>query len=166
MAKVIVTNYCFQVRNTQQNFMFINMIFSELIIAVCGVPLDFIASIVPGSAKTKGFCSSQGFLHLFFGKNQIYTIDIFRFVAIFVFLRLKNLNCTFLLGMNSLYTITGMAVVRYLSVVRLERAWHLPTKTTFFATRYIWIIWSLSFLIAAPPLIGWGRYAKDKAEFV
>ena len=59
----------------------------------------------------------------------------------------------------------GMALVRYLSVVRLQRHWHMPKRTSFWSSRYIWMILAVALLIAAPPLIGFGTYAQDTAKF-
>ena len=67
-------------------------------------------------------------------------------------------------GMNSLYTITGMATVRYLSVVRLQRSWHTETNITFWSSRCIWVIWGVSLIFAAPPLVGLGQYVKDISQ--
>ena len=64
-------------------------------------------------------------------------------------------------GMNSLFTITAMAVVRYLSVVCLQRTWHNQTSERYWSSKHIWHLWGLSFVFAAPPLIGLGQYQKD-----
>ena len=63
--------------------------------------------------------------------------------------------------MNSLYTITGMATVRYLSVVRLDCTWHAQTNITFWSSRYIRSIWGLSLVLSMPPLFGFGTYVID-----
>ena len=66
--------------------------------------------------------------------------------------------------MNSLFTITGMATVRYLSVVRLDCSWHIQTSITFCSSRYIRLIWGLSLIFAIPPLTGIGAYVIDISE--
>ena len=68
-------------------------------------------------------------------------------------------------GMSSLFTITFMSVVRYLSVVCLQRTWHLRTNNKYWSSKLIWLLWGLSFLFAAPPLVGLGQYQKDLSKF-
>ena len=68
-------------------------------------------------------------------------------------------------GMSSLFTITFMSVVRYLSVVCLQRTWHLRTNNKYWSSKLIWLLWGLSFLFAAPPLVGLGQYQKDVSKF-
>ena len=63
--------------------------------------------------------------------------------------------------MSSLYTITAMAAIRYSSVVRNERSWHLVTDVKFLTSRYVQLIWVCSIIVAIPPLIGFGNYVKD-----
>ena len=58
-----------------------------------------------------------------------------------------------------------MALIRYLSVVRLQRYWHTPTTRSFWSSRFIWMLLAIALLIAAPPLIGLGKYAQDTAKF-
>ena len=67
--------------------------------------------------------------------------------------------------MSSLFTITFMSVVRYLSVVCLQRTWHLRTNKKYWSSKLIWLLWGLSFLFAAPPLVGLGQYQKDLSKF-
>ena len=66
--------------------------------------------------------------------------------------------------MNSLYTIMGMALVRYLSVVKLERSWHMQTNIRFWSSRHLHLFWVLSMIFAIPPLAGLGQYAKDTSK--
>ena len=69
--------------------------------------------------------------------------------------------------MNSLFTITGMAAARYLSIVRLDRSWHSQTNVTLLSSRYIRVFWGIAFIFAVPPLVGLGQYTKDVShEFV
>ena len=63
--------------------------------------------------------------------------------------------------MSSLYTLTAMATIRYISVVRNEQSWHLVTNVRFFTSRYVQLIWVFSLITALPPLIGIGKYVKD-----
>ena len=77
---------------------------------------------------------------------------------------LNNYFISSLIGMNSLYTITGMATVRYLSVVRLDCSWHAQTSITFWSSRYIRLIWGLAFVLSLPPLLGVGTYVIDMSK--
>ena len=72
--------------------------------------------------------------------------------------------CYFFEGLNSMCTITAMAIIRYLSVVRLQRTWHLNTTNKFWTSKYIWILWSFAFIFAAPPLFGIGQYEEDVSK--
>ena len=65
------------------------------------------------------------------------------------------------IGFNSLFTITAMAVVRYLSVVRVQRSWHSNTSESFWASKHVIFLWALSLLFAGPPIFGMGNYQKD-----
>ena len=49
--------------------MLINLIFSELVISLFGIPLDFIGSVTRGAAINHFLCSIQGSIHTFFGNN-------------------------------------------------------------------------------------------------
>ena len=69
------------------------------------------------------------------------------------------------IGISSLYTITGMAIVRYLSVVRLERSWHIHnTNINFWTSPCIWIAWLMGIVFAFPPLIGLGDFKLDTSK--
>ena len=61
----------FQTRPTEQNFMLINLILSELAIAMFGIPPDLYNSITRGEALGSFFCPSFGFVHTFFGNYSI-----------------------------------------------------------------------------------------------
>ena len=65
--------------------------------------------------------------------------------------------------MMSLFTITGMAIIRYLSVVLLQRSWHSPIKHSIWLSRSVWSIFSIAIALSAPPLIGFGKYVKDSS---
>ena len=65
--------------------------------------------------------------------------------------------------MMSLFTITGMAIIRYLSVVLLQRSWHTPIKHSIWCSRSIWIVLTIAFVLSTPPLIGFGKYVKDSS---
>ena len=80
-------------------------------------------------------------------------------------LKYQDRNVIQILGMSSLFTITGMSVVRYLSVVCLQRTWHTRTNNKYWDSKHIWLLWGLSFLFAAPPLVGLGQYRKDLSKF-
>ena len=60
-----------------------------------------------------------------------------------------------------MFTIVTMAVVRYLSVVRYERKWHIETGKRYWKSRPVQIIWMLSLLMSSPPLLGMGKYVVD-----
>ena len=64
-------------------------------------------------------------------------------------------------GMSSIYTLVAMALIRYSSVVRFERSWHITTHDDFLTSRYVQIIWLLALLIALPPTFGIGQYTQD-----
>ena len=63
--------------------------------------------------------------------------------------------------MSSLFTIVAMAIIRYYSIVRYERSWHIVTQDTFYTSRHIQTIWGLALLIAIPPTFGFGNYVND-----
>ena len=63
--------------------------------------------------------------------------------------------------MSSLYTIVAMAAIRYRSIVRYERSWHLETNVLFFTSHYVKLIWIFAFLMGIPPLVGVGKYVTD-----
>ena len=72
------------------------------------------------------------------------------------------LTNVYLTGLNSLFTITGMATVRYFSVVRLERSWHTHDPTLrIWSSLNIQTCWIASFIFATPPLAGFGQYTPD-----
>ena len=54
-----------------------------------------------------------------------------------------------------------MALIRYYSVVRFERSWHIATQEDFLTSRYVQAIWAFSLLIAIPPIFGIGQYTPD-----
>ena len=54
--------------------MLINLIMSELVIALFGVPLDLIGSISHGTFVSDFSCSLKGFTHTFFGKTKLLKI--------------------------------------------------------------------------------------------
>ena len=63
--------------------------------------------------------------------------------------------------MSSLYTLASMAMIRYDSVVRYERSWHIVTNDKFFTSRFIQQIWGSALILAIPPAFGVGKYVKD-----
>lgn len=70
-----------------------------------------------------------------------------------------------ILGMNSLFTITGMSTVRYCSVVRLERSWHAHNiNIRIWTSHYIQAFWFFSMMFAVPPLTGFGQYIHDASK--
>ena len=50
--------------------MFINLIFSELAVSLCGIPLDFAGSVTQGITNGQWLCPVQGFIHTFFGRYK------------------------------------------------------------------------------------------------
>ena len=60
-------NY-FQSRKSEQNLMLLNLIVSELCIAIIGIPADLYNSITRGIHLDKFVCPFVGFIHTFFGK--------------------------------------------------------------------------------------------------
>ena len=73
---------------------------------------------------------------------------------------LWKLNISFI-GLNSYFTIVSMAGIRYLSVVHLERSWHIPSRNSFWSSRHVWKVWGIVLTIAVPPLFGFGEYKVD-----
>ena len=64
-------------------------------------------------------------------------------------------------GMSSIYTLVAMALIRYSSVVKFERSWHIATHEDFLTSRYVQFIWLLALLMALPPTFGIGQYIQD-----
>ena len=54
-----------------------------------------------------------------------------------------------------------LAVIRYKSVVGYDRSWNLNTNELCCTTGYVKLIWGVSFMIAIPPLFGFGSYKLD-----
>ena len=67
--------------------------------------------------------------------------------------------------MNSLFSIMGLAIVRYLSVVRMQRKWHSEIQSSFWSSKFIWYLWGMSLMCTAPPLAGLGQYQEEEASF-
>ena len=67
--------------------------------------------------------------------------------------------------MSALYTIVVLAAIRCKSIVDYDRSWNSVTHETYWTTRYVKIIWGLSFLIAIPPMFGLGSYKLDVGGF-
>ena len=63
--------YPFQIHNTRQNFLLINLIFSELALSFVAIPIELYFNIVRGSGLGGFFCPTTGFIHTFFGKVYI-----------------------------------------------------------------------------------------------
>ena len=63
--------------------------------------------------------------------------------------------------MGSFYTITALAIVRCKSVAGLDRSWTSVTQETILTNSYVWAIWGMSFIIALPPMMGFGKYSRD-----
>ena len=70
LYKVLDISYLLQNSNTEQNFMFINLIFGELAVSLCGIPLDFAGSVTQGIANGQWVCPVQGFIHTFLGRYK------------------------------------------------------------------------------------------------
>ena len=69
--------WSFQIHKTEQNFMLMNLIISELAISVFGIPLDFLGSITHGTVLNSLLCPLGGFTHTFFGKCNIIYLNRF-----------------------------------------------------------------------------------------
>ena len=139
--------------------MLINLIISELLISVIGVPIDIIGTL-SGTTLSGVLCPTAAFVHTTLGKyiskNSQYFVPFLD--------HLKNDNLTIInqiVGMSSLFTIVTMAGIRYLSVVRYERKWHIETHEQFWRSRCVQLIWGFSILMSAPPLLGMGKYVAD-----
>ena len=163
----------FQTRNTEHNFFLINLIVSETALPLLGMPMDVYNGITLGVRLNTFICPTVGFIHTFFG-NYVYTIlipsnnipnnatdvNFTKSEPTYIKTEISKFS-----GMSSLFTITFMSVVRYLSVVCLQRTWHLRTNNKYWSSKLIWLLWGLSFLFAAPPLVGLGQYQKDLSKF-
>ena len=137
--------------------MLINLIISELLISVIGVPIDIIGTL-SGTTLSGVLCPTAAFVHTTLGKyiskNSQYFVPFLD----------KNNNLAIInqiVGMSSLFTIVTMAGIRYLSVVRYERKWHIETHEQFWRSRCVQLIWGFSILMSAPPLLGMGKYVAD-----
>ena len=64
-------------------------------------------------------------------------------------------------GMNCLYTLIAMAIIRYLSVVQGDSSWNMTTKSTIFSNRLVHLIWFASIVIAILPVLGFGEFSID-----
>ena len=156
--------YLYQVRKTEHNFLLINLIASELAIALT-LSLDFWGSVTRGEnfENYPFLCPISGFAHTFFGKQKFFNIK-----------GLLDQNgkyqphyscyIIFFEGLNSLFTVVSMAGVRYSSVVRLERFWHSQTRSNFWSSPYILKLWGIALLFAIPPMVGFGEYKLDASE--
>ena len=58
----------FQIRNTEQNFLLVNLIVSEVSLSLLAMPIDLYNSITRGGLLDSFVCPLVGFMHTFFGK--------------------------------------------------------------------------------------------------
>ena len=58
----------FQTRNTEQNFLLLNLIVSEVSLSLLAMPIDLYNSITRGGLLDSFVCPLVGFIHTFFGK--------------------------------------------------------------------------------------------------
>ena len=65
------------------------------------------------------------------------------------------------LGMGSLYTITALAAIRCKSVVGLDRSLTSVTHETILTNTYVRAVWGMSFIVAIPPMMGFGKYSLE-----
>ena len=145
--------------------MLINLILSELAIAMFGIPPDLYNSITRGEALGSFFCPSFGFVHTFFGNYLIQNQYVLLRSGIRFIIEIDiYLICKFFEGLNLMCTITALAIIRYLSVVRLQRTWHSITVNKYWSSKYIWMVWLFAFIFAAPPLFGIGQYEEDVSK--
>ena len=70
----------------------------------------------------------------------------------------------YFLALNSYFTIVSMAGIRYLSVVRLDRSWHVPSRNNFWSSPRIWKVWGITLTIVVPPVLGFGEYKIDTSN--
>ena len=75
----------------------------------------------------------------------------------------KEHNNSFLIieGMSSLYTITVLAAVRFISTIQYDNSWYVVTREKWFTLRCVQLIWIFSLILAIPPTVGIGEYVKD-----
>ena len=60
---------CFQASKTTQNFVLTNLILSELVISVVGVPIELFGAITHRNAIDDVLCKSIAFTHTLLGKD-------------------------------------------------------------------------------------------------
>ena len=65
------------------------------------------------------------------------------------------------LGMSSLYSITVLTAIRCKSVLKYDNSWYIATPQRFLSSRWVQTIWGVSFMLAIPPIIGYGEYVID-----
>ena len=61
---------CFQASKTTQNFVLTNLILSELVISVVGVPIELFGAITHRNAIDDVLCKSIAFTHTLLGKDE------------------------------------------------------------------------------------------------
>ena len=59
----------FQARKTELNLILINLIVSDLLITIIGVPLDLIGTVTHGKALNDVVCPITAFTHTFLGNR-------------------------------------------------------------------------------------------------
>ena len=77
------------------------------------------------------------------------------------YLSLRNEIKNIIPGMNCLFTIVAMAMIRYQSVVKGDCSWNASTQSTIFSLRLVQVIWVCSFIIAILPVVDFGEFSID-----
>ena len=81
-----ITTFMFQLK-TEFNFLLMNITFSELIMSVFGVPVDFTASLQLGWKLGAEFCQVTGFLLTLLG---MYSINIFTCISLYRYIFIQQ----------------------------------------------------------------------------
>ena len=122
-----------------------NITFSELIMSVFGVPVDFTASLQLGWKLGEEFCQVTGFLLTLLG---MYSINIFTAISLYRFIFIKQNVSTFfcfLSACNIFDQSSGLLTDKRRLVMLMMVAS---------------LVWSLT--MSLPPLLGWGHYTPEQ----
>ncbi|XP_040577753.1 pinopsin-like [Lepeophtheirus salmonis] len=109
------------------NLLVLNLIVTEFLVSLFGIPIDFLSSFNRGWKFGRFFCQIVGFVLTYLGICSVYTLTVLAFF-----------RCCILFISN--YSLSFKQAIQ--SIV---------------------FIWVSTFLIAAPPLLGWGEYTPEKS---
>ena len=88
-----------------------NLVLGEFLISVFGIPVDFVASAQHGWKMGKEFCIATGFILTLLGMSYKYLPrNALSIVSMSMYV--------FVLGMNSLLSLTGIAIFRLIVLTK------------------------------------------------